>query len=62
MINPDIKKRIREARENPVGFKCWDCGTVIEGLDINDKQYEVAPISIGGYKLLICERCCKIEE
>lgn len=61
MVNSEVRKRLKRAKDNPVGFKCWDCGEIIEGLKLEDNHYEVSPISLDGYKMLICKECCKTE-
>ncbi|MGG0667804.1 hypothetical protein ABE073_04660 [Lederbergia citrisecunda] len=61
MVNPEMWKLFKKAKANPAGFKCWDCGDVIEGLNLEDDHFEVAPIDMDGYKMLICKKCCENE-
>lgn len=55
-------QNILRDRKEPVGFKCWDCGEEIEGLDIADKDYKDNPISLTGYIMTICEECSQVED
>lgn len=61
-LSPEVKKRMREAFDNPIGFRCWDCEKEITGLKIEEHKDQGHPVSSDGYIMMICSKCWCNEE
>lgn len=57
-----LQKYIKENQVEAFTYKCWDCRDVIEGLEFGDDTLISPIVSLDGYKMIICETCCEIEE
>jgi len=55
-------KKVKELRNNPVGFMCWDCEKVLTDIATPKEDFEKMPISMDGYLMVICKECAKSDE
>ena len=55
-------KKVKREETTEGKYKCWDCEKVIENFVLPIEIKEKCPLSIDGYRNIICKECGEKEE